>query len=182
MMVAHSPAQERAAKHEIGLTAGMVLSQDRQAGPIHVDLAAGSAFQANYGYRFLDGSKLALYGEIHFLASPMREVRSAATSITREIASAFVTPGVRVKFFPRAVVAPYFAIGGGASVFPASDSAVHGAFDYGGGIDLRLSRFVGLRGEVRDFYTQGLSYNNIATDISLHSVVAGGGIVLRFGQ
>jgi hypothetical protein len=175
-------AEERAPRHEIGLTVGGILSQDRQVGPIEVELGSAPAFQANYGYRFLDGSKLALYGEVHVLTSPVREVSSPATSLTRDVASAFVTPGLRLKFFPRTIAAPYFAFGGGASVFPASDTPVHGAFDYGGGIDLRLSHYLGLRGEVRDFYTTGLSYNNIATDISLHNVVAAGGIVLRFGQ
>jgi len=33
--------------------------------------------QVNYGRRSLDGNKLALYGEINFLASPLRDVLRA---------------------------------------------------------------------------------------------------------
>jgi hypothetical protein len=43
-----------------------------------------TGLQVNYGRRFLDGNKLALYGEINFLASPLRDVSSSVTSATQE--------------------------------------------------------------------------------------------------
>jgi hypothetical protein len=42
-----------------------------------------TGLQVNYGRRFLDGNKLALYGEINFLASPLRDVSSSVTSATQ---------------------------------------------------------------------------------------------------
>ena len=60
----------------------------------------------------------------------------------------------------------FFAVtGGGAGTFHAqtvsetdslkiaSRSLIHGVFMFGGGTDLRLSRWVSLRGEIRDLVT-----------------------------
>jgi hypothetical protein len=53
-----------------------------------------------------------------------------------------------------------------------------GVFDYGGGLDFRLYRFIDLRAEVRDF----LSGNpDLALNSSTqHNVVASGGVILHF--
>jgi hypothetical protein len=150
--------------------------------------------QANYAYRLLDGTKAALYGEAHFLANPLRDVSSAGQTITRDVATIFVTPGVRLKFFPQSAVSPYLAVGGGWAVYeqskntldgnpnPASRIVNHAALDFGCGVDLKLWRFVGLRAEVRDFYAGGPSYNTAAISGGQHNVVAGGGLVLKFGR
>lgn len=55
-------------KHEVGLTLGRLLGQDRASGTTRFELGSGTALQANYGYRFLVSSKVALYGEVHMLA------------------------------------------------------------------------------------------------------------------
>jgi Outer membrane protein beta-barrel domain len=178
-------------KHEIGLTLGRLFSQDRVSGATRFELGSGTALQANYGYRFFSSSKVALYGEVHMLANPQRVVTSANRGLTKDVASLFVTPGLRVKFFPRGAVSPYAAIGGGWALFehstttlagapnPAPRTASHGVFDFGAGVDVKLWRFVGLRGEVRDFYSGNPSYN-VPLQGSQHNLVVGGGFVLRF--
>ena len=97
-----------------------------------------------------------------------------------------------MKFFPNRSVAPYLAVGGGWAVYeqstatlngspnPASRLVNHAALDYGGGVDFKFWRFVGLRAEVRDFYAGGPSYNTAAIHGGQHNVVAGGGLVLKF--
>ena len=131
-------------------------------------------------------------GEVHFLANPLWDVASVDQSLTRDVATVFVTPGIRLKFFPKANVSPYVAVGGGYAAFeqstnqlnrrpnPASRLVNRGAFDFGGGVDVKFWRFVGLRGEVRDFYTGSPEYNSTSLRAGQHNVVAGGGIVLRF--
>jgi hypothetical protein len=180
-------------RHEIGLTLGGLLSQHRGLGTNSFELSAGTALQANYGYRLIGGRRAALYGEVHLLANPQREVSSMNTGLTRDVASLFVTPGIRVKFAPDRAVAPYFAVGGGWSLFehsttslagqpnPAARTNSHGVFDYGGGVDIKFWRFVGLRGEVRDFYSGNPAYN-VPLSGGQHNVVIGGGIVLKFGE
>lgn len=177
-----------AQRQEVGLTLGGLLSTERD----NLTLGSGVALQANYGYRLAGGAKAALFGEVHFLASPMRKVASADPALTRDIASLFVTPGVRVKLMPRSAVSPYLAAGGGWALFeqstmtldgrpnPAPRTISRGVLDFGVGVDIRLWRFVGLRAEVRDFYSGGPSYNSSSARGGQHNTVAGGGLVLKF--
>jgi hypothetical protein len=178
-------------KHEIGLTLGRLLSQDRTSGATRFDLGSGTALQANYGYRLFSSSNVAIYGEVHMLANPQRVVTSTNQGLTKDVATLFVTPGIRVTFLPRKAVAPYAAVGGGWALFehstatlggaanPAPRTASHGVVDFGCGIDVKFWKFVGLRGEVRDFYSGNPSYN-VSLHGSQHNLVVGGGFVLRF--
>ena len=109
-------------------------------------------------------------------------------------ASAFVTPGAVIRFLPEARVSPYAFFGAGyARVLEAqltSTSPLRGEFanqgtwaiDYGGGADLRLLRFLSIRGELRNFYTG-------ATDPGIrlpqetrqrNTLLLTGGLVFRF--
>jgi hypothetical protein len=47
----------------------------------------------------VSGKNIGLYGEMNFLASPLRGVPSNFASATRDVASLYFTPGARVKFF-----------------------------------------------------------------------------------
>src|SRR6266853_852318 len=90
-----------AQRHELGLTLGGLLSQDRgSAQSESLTLGGGIALQANYGYALLRTRKTALYGEVHFLANPLRDVSSANRGATRDLATLYVTPGIRLKLFP----------------------------------------------------------------------------------
>lgn len=185
-------AQEIAPRHEVGFTLGGLLGEQRNSGTTHLDLGSGVALQANYGYRLLGSERVALYGEVHLLASPLRNVSSSDQTLTRDVATLFVTPGIRVKVFPNSHIAPYFAFGGGWADYeqstttldghpnPAARTVNHGVVDYGGGVDFKFWRFVGLRAEVRDFYAGGPSYNTAAIRGGQHNVVVGGGLVLKF--
>ncbi|SRR6266566_134635 len=76
-----------AENHEIGLTLGGLLSQDRGSIPNALHLGAGTALQANYGRRLSGAHAVALYGEVHFLANPLRTVTSANTASIRDMIS-----------------------------------------------------------------------------------------------
>jgi hypothetical protein len=185
-------AQEAPPRNEVGLTLGGLFSNERNGGTTGLDLGSGVALQANYGYRIFGNDKAALYGEVHLLANPLRDVTSSTQTLTRDVATLFVTPGIRVKFFPARRIAPYFAVGGGWADYeqstttlagnrnPAPRTVNHGAFDYGGGVDFKFWRFVGFRAEIRDFYAGSPSYNALTISGRQHNVVAGGGLVLKF--
>ncbi len=185
-------ADEIPARHEIGLTLGGLLSTSRSANTTRLDLDSGAALQANYGFRFWSNHTAALYGEVHFLANPLRDVHSSTQSLTANVATLVVTPGIRLKFLPNSRIAPYLAVGGGWADYaqsketlaglpnPASRTTNHGVLDYGGGLDFKFWRFVGLRTEVRDFYAGAPSYNTNLIRGGQHNVVAGGGLVLKF--
>ena len=182
-----------AQQHEVGLTLGGLFPQDRGIVPNTVRLSGGTALQANYGYRLI-GGRTALYGEVHLLANAQRVVGSGNPAATRDVATLYVTPGVRVKFATDALVSPYVAVGGGYALYEQSffriDSGPNraprelhrGALDFGGGADVKFWRWIGLRAEIRDFYSGSPAYNIPAITGGQHNVVAGGGFVLKWGQ
>jgi hypothetical protein len=85
-------AQETIPRHEIGLTLGGLFGKQRSGGTTRLNLDSGVALQANYGYRLLGGRTAALYGEVHFLANSLRQVRSSDQTLTRDAATIFLTP------------------------------------------------------------------------------------------
>jgi opacity protein-like surface antigen len=157
-----------------------------------VEPGSGVAFQVNYGRRLLSGDRVALYGETNFLASPLRDVSSSTTSATQDFASLYLTPGIRVKFMPASRVSPYVVVGGGYADYEQSRKRIdgtpssvsrelaRGVFDFGAGVDVRVWRFVALRGEARDFYTGSPAYNIAAISGGQHNVVATGAVVLQW--
>jgi hypothetical protein len=181
-----------APKNELAFGLGGLTSISRSTTQERLDLGAGVGLQVNYGRRIINGRNVALYGEVNFLASPLREVSSNLASATRDVASLYVTPGIRVKLFPSSRISPYLASGWGLGLYeqsttqldgrsnPASRELVHGAFDFGGGVDVHVWRFVALRGEARDFYTGTPGYNAAAIAGGQHNVVIGGAFVLRW--
>ena len=185
-------AQENTAhKNELAFGLGGIPALSRSDSP-SLDAGSGVAFQVNYGRRFLGGDKWALYGEINFLASPLREVSSSVTTATHDFASLYLTPGIRVKFRPASRISPYAVVGGGYADYEqsftridgrpnqASRQLARGVFDFGAGVDVRVWRFVALRGEARDFYTGAPGYNIASISGGQHNVVATGGFVLRW--
>jgi hypothetical protein len=105
-------------------------------------------------------------------------------------ASLYLTPGLRLKLFSGSRLSPWGAIGGGYALYEASAQLSNGqnitnkflnraGFDYGGGLDYRLFRFIGLRGEERDFFSGNPNLNVALNSSTQHNAVASGGI-LRF--
>jgi opacity protein-like surface antigen len=186
----HAPAQQ----HEIALTLGRAAGQSRSAPAGTLSIGGGTAFQANYAYRFARIKKADIWGEAHFLATPLQQVESVNRAATRDYASLYVIPGVRVKFAPGARLSPYVAIGGGYALFEQSLSRIdgspnpaprfthRGALAFGGGLDVRVWRFLSARWEVRDFYSGNPTFNTPVVGSGMHNIVVGGGIVLRLGS
>ena len=184
--------QELAPKNELGFTLGGISSLSRSTAQENLDPGAGIAFGVNYGRRFVGGNKVALYGEVNFLASPLRDVSSNVGSATKNFASLYITPGVRLKFFPISAISPYLVVGGGYADYeqsttqldgrpnPASRQLARGVFDFGAGVDVHVWRWIALRGEARDFYTGAPAYNLASISGGQHNVAISGGFVLRW--
>lgn len=177
-----------AEQHEIAFTLGQLTERARGA----VTSLSGTALQANYGTRLKGGSRSALFAEVHLLASPQRLV-AGPPAATRDYATLYVTPGLRVKLNPTGRFQPYAAAGGGYALYehsttilggaanPAPRHATHAALVFGGGADVAISRWLAVRLEVRDFYTPSPAYNAGRAG-GQHNPVVGGGLVLRLGK
>jgi len=183
----------RAQRHELTFSLGGIPGQARsfKASGSNAQIAADRSLGVNYAHRLVGAKVATLYGEIEFVALPNRPVTSGTAVVPREYASLYVTPGVRLKFFPNSRFSPWGAIGGGYALYEESAHLSNGqnttnaflnrgVFDYGGGLDYRLFRFIGLRGEIRDFFSGNPNLNNALSSGTQHNVVASGGIILRF--
>jgi hypothetical protein len=154
----------------------------------------GTALQANYAYRLIRGSGASLYIQTHLLANGQRAFQSTVPAATTDVATLYMTPGFRIKFLPDGFVSPWAEVGGGYALYEQSKLRVdgapndaprflhRGALVFGGGADTRLWRFVGLRVEVRDFYSGNPAFNVPVSGSGQHNLVIGGGFVLRFGE
>jgi opacity protein-like surface antigen len=183
-------AQEDSAhKNELAFGLGGLPPLSRNDTP-KLDTGSGVAFQVNYGRRFLKGRKVALYGEINALASPLRDVSSSVPTATHDFASLYLTPGIRLKFLPTSRISPYALVGGGYGDYEQSTTRINGqpnsvsrelargVFDFGAGVEVRVWRFVALRGEARDFYSGSPDYNVAGVSGGQHNIVATGAFVL----
>ena len=195
IMAGHARAQgtEHLQSQELTFSLGGISGQTRtlRGSPTGTaQIAADRTFGINYGHRLVGTRVAALYGEIEFAAIPNRGVTSATAVVAHSYASLYVTPGVRLKLFPRRRFSPWAAIGGGYALYQESSQLSNGqnttnqflnrgVFDYGGGVDYRLFWLIGLRGEVRDFLSGNSNLNAAPTSSTQHNVVASGGIVLR---
>lgn len=109
-------------------------------------------------------------------------------------ASAFLTPGVVLRFLPEGRLSAFVFFGGGyARVVEAklisaapvqADFVNEGAWalSFGGGADLRLANWISLRGELRNFYT-GLTDSGIALPAETrqrNTLLLTGGLAFRF--
>lgn len=159
--------------------------------PLSADIASGMAFYVNYGVRLAQIPGAALYLEVPFVASPSHKISAATGLATRELATLYLTPGVRLKFLPGSRISPYVAAGGGYALFEQSNERIDGqpngavrrtssgAFDFGGGVDIKIWRFVSLRGEVRDFLSGSPDFN-LPVRGKQHNVLVSGGFAIRF--
>lgn len=186
-----------AQQHELGLTLGRIAGPGRSlSAPLQGRLGQGSgiALQANYGYRLIGGRIASLYLQTHLLANGQRVIRSVIPGASTDIATLYVTPGLRVKFAPGAMVSPWVEAGGGYALYEQSKLRIdgapndagrflhRGALEFGGGVDAKVWRFVALRLEARDFYTGNPGFNVPVRASGQHNLVVGGGFVLRFGR
>jgi hypothetical protein len=159
---------------DLGLLAGL-------SGPRGSITVAGStvtesgsvapSLQVNYAWQVVE-RKTYLYVELP-LVIPFRETGTITTSPPGAVVvgdagrDVFFTPGLRLKISPQSRVSFYGAAGVGIASFGASSVTASPpltsvaknrenslAVDFGGGIDLRLTRLLSLRGDVRDFVTR----------------------------
>lgn len=190
---ARAQSQEHGRNQELTFSLGGIPGQTRsfQGSAGTAQISADRSFGVNYGYRFLGVKAAALYGEIEFVAIPNRGLTAASATVPQNYASLYLTPGLRLKFFPGSRLSPWGAIGGGYALYQESAQLSNGqnttnkflnrgVFDYGGGLDYRLFRFISLRGEVRDFFSGNPNLNAALRSSTQHNVVASGGIILRF--
>jgi opacity protein-like surface antigen len=147
------------------------------------NIGTGAVIQGNAGYRILKAPLVALYAEIPITGSFAidRQLPSAVGS--GDYNTLFVTPGLRLKLAPISPVSPYFTLGAGWARYQEERSGgisnSTNVVEFGGGVDYKIAPFVGLRTEIRDYFTGAPRLDATFTDRQ-HNITFMGGLVLRF--
>lgn len=159
---------------------------------------ASFAWQANFGWRFFHTGPVSMLLELPFTMVPSQHpqvlrgivagtANSGALVAGGQKPTYMFTPGVRFRFFDSRV-SPYAALGAGIerstlvrgttdglviAAFPSR--AYKGTFDFGGGADIKLTKLIALRAEVRDFVRTGHAISESRQDLLFM-----GGFALHF--
>jgi hypothetical protein len=183
-------ALAKAQRVEISVLAGGARSTaEVTASPNFTSASAGASpsFQVGFAYRLLETSAGHLWLEVPVTWASQGSVKAGPDTVSVSGGhNVFATPGARFSFLPRSRFRPYVAEGIGAgsinegvvevgnSLHITVSTGVKPVADFGGGVEIRATRSLGFRGEIRDFVTlgSGLSGRN-------HAVYAGG-IALHF--
>jgi hypothetical protein len=169
---------------DIGLLVGGTIPNSQGAingSTITGSQTGGVSYQISYAWQFHGWHAVDLHLEIPaagYLGPSSGTV--APGIVTGSVGRAvFLTPGVRFMFHVQRRVSLYAATGFGAawlntftatvaqSVTSTSRTTTHPAGELGGGIDVRLSRLLSLRGETRDFITSGTLAGAVARNHAL---------------
>jgi len=160
---------------------GTVLSFDR-----------GTTYQATFAWDVWRGDSTKLSIEVPFIASPAFTVLTPGGSLPLEYASLYLTPAARITVLSKSPVSIFGSIGGGYARYsesklradrssnPDQRDTNAGAFEFGGGVDVRGFGWLGFRGEVRDIYTGARNFSIPTPGPKVHNVVVSGGLVVRF--
>ena len=197
------PSAYSQTKNEVGLVIGatttpsQTLSQGGTSlGPAgDLTFNASLALGAEFDRRLATARRVAIYGGVDFLASPLDvKLSQPPQGVSSQYAYVFLTPHVRVKFHPAGPVAPWLSFGGGYARFlekaPSTGTSFRpgtntGTFEFGAGIDTRsvvrvLRIPIGFRFEVRDFYSGLPNYNRPINASLQNNVAFTGGLLIRF--
>lgn len=181
-------------KHEAAFLSGGLKTGEHEfviPMPGFVRTGTGLTYQLNYSSRFFDGKVAALYFEFPLVLTPSTDLKPSNVVLPRSYSALFFTPGIKLKLVPGLKWSPYGFVGVGVSRLKTSDTAqdgqpvsdeskVRAAYDFGGGIDVKVFSHVSLRGEVRDFYSGTPQFNvNLLKDRQ-HNFLISAGIVFRF--
>ena len=153
----------------------------------------GLSFEANLARRLKGGEGIAaLTVEIPVVYNRDEDIHYSVNVVPRQYSAIFVTPSLRANLLPEAPFSPWLSLGGGYGHFsedskleffgdnPGKTGTSTGVLQFGGGLDVRVWRWLGVRAQVRDFYS-GVPHLNVDTGRNRqHNYLVGGGMVWHF--
>src|SRR6201997_626410 len=113
------PSAYSQTRNEVGLVIGATTTPRQtlsQGGELSFN--ASLALGAEYDRRLATAKRLAIYGGVDYLASPLDvKLSQFPPGVSPQYAYEFLTPHVRVKFNPAGPIAPWLSFGGGYARF-----------------------------------------------------------------
>jgi len=180
--------------NELSITAGRTFVSTQTVPstglPIHFGNPPTVAF--NYGRLLTTHRIFGLNAELPVAIYPRMNLNYRYDLIPKDIGALFVTPSVRLNFFPGQGVSPWVSAGGGYGRFreastlvwggpnPGPTSANTGVVQFGAGLDVWPWHRWGVRFEARDFYSGAPDLNVDTGRSRQHNYYVGLGIARRF--
>lgn len=194
ILVTVSPTTSFGQKHEAAFLSGGLKTGEHEfvlPRPGFVKTGTGLTYQLNYSSRFFDGKLAAVYFEFPLVVTPSTKLKTSNVILPRSYSALFFTPGIKLKLVPGLKWSPYGFVGAGVSRLNTSNtdqdgqplgggSRIRVAYDFGGGIDVKVFSHVSLRGEVRDFYSGTPQFNVNLLNDRQHNFLISAGVVVRF--
>jgi opacity protein-like surface antigen len=186
-----------AQKLELGASIGRVFVSDQGvlgANPANPNLHFGDglSYEVSVGRHLLDLGIVGITAEVPVVFTPEAKLNFGVNVVPKSYRSFYVTPAARLNLFPDTRFSPWVSFGGGFAHFsesselefggpnPGPTGTTSGVFQSGGGLDVRLTSGLKLRGEFRDFYS-GVPQLNVNTGKDhQHNMFVGGGVVFTF--
>jgi opacity protein-like surface antigen len=158
-----------------------------------VHFGRGLSFEIGYGWRFRENPVYSITAEVPVLVNPDEKLNYFLNVTPESYKSIFVTPSVRVAFMPRTHFSPWGSFGVGFGHFSASSNLEFGGgpnpgktgstgavLQFGGGLDVRITHSLGLRTEIREYWS-GVPQLNVDTGKSRQSnIFVGSGVIWHF--
>ena len=194
MILASSAAAQ---KNELSVIIGRTFISDKGVtGIVSTDnilhSGKGLTLEADYGRRLINLGIAGLTFEVPLAVNFNEKPHFDVNLVPKDYRSFFVTPSVRANLFPGAGLSPWVSVGGGFGYFmenstlefgganPGKTGTTSGVLQIGGGIDVRVWRSLGVRGQVRDFYSGAPQLNVDTGQTRQHNLFVGGGIIWHF--
>ena len=158
-----------------------------------VHLNNGISFELGYGYRIRENQAYSLSGELPVLFLPHERVRFVDNVTPDSYRSYFLTPSLRANFLPRTYLSPWGSAGIGIGHFTSGSNLEFGGgpnpgekgstgvvIQFGVGLDVRITRRLALRTEIRDYWS-GVPRLNVDTGKSRqNNLFVGSGVIWHF--
>jgi hypothetical protein len=191
-------AQAKEENNQLGLMIGAEFIPDHSTATVPsvaVKIGNSEVFQLNFAHRLI-GTDTQLWFEVPAAAGPSHSVRSDNPNTPNSLATFYATPSFRLNLAVQRRFSPWLSFGGGYALFEGSERLRNGldnvdrftsggALQFGGGVDIRtpikVLTPIGLRGEVRDFYSfDTLDFTTPIRNDRQHNVIVSGGFIMRF--
>lgn len=197
VLVATGMAQDE--KNELGGILGRTFISNQgikdATVPSVIAFGKGLTFDVDYARRFLVTPLYAVSGEVVFAYNHDEDINGGSFGnaiVPPNMKELFITPAARVNLFPTTAVSPWVSLGAGFGHFSQSSSLIYGGsnpgksttsgvLELGLGLDVKLSKRVYIRGQVRDFWSGEPDFPLADTGKSRqHNFFVGGGAYWRF--
>lgn len=190
-LVSSAFAQVNEASLTTGLTFVSTQTVPATGYSIHFGNASGS-ITGTYGRLLRTRKVFGLYAELPVGVVWKTDLNYFPGGVPKDTGALFLTPSVRVNFFPSDAVTPWVSAGGGYGRFreaptlyysgpnPGPTGTNTGVVQFGAGLDVWFWHHWGARVEARDFYSGAPDLDVDTGRSRQHNYYVGAGVTHRF--